>query len=65
MTPGAVAVSIALVQRLQGMSQWILWEISAFFEAVGTVQDGVEIWRNFLIPEYFRRLPNRDVLFGE
>jgi len=41
-TPGAVAVSIALVQRLQGMSQWILWEVSAFFEAVGTVQDGVE-----------------------
>ena len=41
-TPGAVAVSIALVQRLQGMSQWILWEVSAFFEAVGTVADGVE-----------------------
>ena len=41
-TPGGVAIAVALVQRLQGMSQWILWETAAFFENVGTVQNGVE-----------------------
>ncbi|MBB5751993.1 ABC transporter ATP-binding protein [Prosthecomicrobium pneumaticum] len=38
---GAIAVAIGLVLRLQGMSQWILWEVAALFENVGTVQDGV------------------------
>jgi ATP-binding cassette subfamily B multidrug efflux pump len=37
---GAIAVAIALALRLQGMSQWILWETSALFEALGTVRDG-------------------------
>ena len=41
-TPGAVAIAIALVQRLQGMSQWILWETSLFFENIGTVRNGVQ-----------------------
>ena len=41
-TPGAVAIAVTLVQRLQGMSQWILWETSQFFENLGTVQNGVE-----------------------
>ncbi|APH73169.1 ABC transporter ATP-binding protein [Aquibium oceanicum] len=38
---GAVAVSLALVLRLWGMSQWIMWELSALFENIGTVQDGI------------------------
>ncbi|HEY4191522.1 MAG TPA: ABC transporter ATP-binding protein [Mesorhizobium sp.] len=38
---GAVAVVIGLVLRLWGMSQWIMWEMSALFENVGTVQDGI------------------------
>ncbi|MXN63335.1 ATP-binding cassette domain-containing protein [Stappia sp. GBMRC 2046] len=38
---GDIAVAIALVLRLQGMSQWILWEVSGLFENVGTVQDGI------------------------
>ncbi|WP_425054325.1 ABC transporter ATP-binding protein [Pseudomonas abyssi] len=38
---GAVAVAVALVLRLWGMSQWIMWELSALFENIGTVQDGV------------------------
>ncbi|MHA6641693.1 ABC transporter ATP-binding protein [Mesorhizobium sp. A623] len=38
---GAVAVVIGLVLRLWGMSQWIMWEISALFENIGTVQDGI------------------------
>ncbi len=38
---GAVAVAIGLVLRLWGMSQWIMWEVSALFENIGTVQDGI------------------------
>ncbi|MBX3573668.1 MAG: ABC transporter ATP-binding protein [Mesorhizobium sp.] len=40
-TIGAVAVAMALVLRLWGMSQWIMWEVSALFENIGTVQDGI------------------------
>lgn len=38
---GAIAVAIALVMRLRAMSQWILWEVAALFENIGTVQDGI------------------------
>src|SRR5262245_6626479 len=38
---GAVAVVIGLVLRFWGMSQWIMWEVSALFENIGTVQDGI------------------------
>jgi len=38
---GAVAVSVALVLRMLGMSQWIMWELSALFENIGTVHDGI------------------------
>lgn len=38
---GDIAVAIGFVLRLQGMSQWILWEVAGLFENVGTVQDGM------------------------
>ncbi|WP_439272005.1 ABC transporter ATP-binding protein [Pseudochrobactrum sp. HB0163] len=38
---GAVAIGIALCLRLSGMSQWIMWEMSALFENIGTVEDGM------------------------
>lgn len=38
---GAVAVGIGLSLRLNGMSQWIMWEMSALFENIGTVEDGI------------------------
>ncbi len=41
MTPGAIAVAAALVLRFQGMSQWIMWEMSALFENIGVVRDGI------------------------
>lgn len=40
-TTGDIAIAVALVLRLQGMSQWILWEVSGLFENIGTVQDGI------------------------
>ena len=40
-TIGAIAFAMGLVLRLQGMSQWILWEVWALFESLGVVQDGI------------------------
>jgi ATP-binding cassette, subfamily B, multidrug efflux pump len=41
MSPGAIAVALGLVMRFQGMSQWVMWEMSALFENIGTVKDGI------------------------
>lgn len=38
---GAIAIAVSLALRLNGMSQWIMWEISALFENLGTVSDGM------------------------
>ena len=40
-TTGAIAFSIGLVLRMQGMSQWIMWEVWGLFENIGVVQDGI------------------------
>jgi ATP-binding cassette, subfamily B, multidrug efflux pump len=41
LTAGALGVALALVMRFQGMSQWVMWEMSALFENIGTVRDGI------------------------
>lgn len=38
---GAIAAATAMALRLNGMSQWIMWEMAMLFESVGTVQDGI------------------------
>ncbi len=38
---GAIAIAVSLALRLNGMSQWIMWEISSLFENIGTVADGM------------------------
>ncbi len=38
---GAIALAISLSLRLNGMAQWIMWEISALFENIGTTTDGM------------------------
>ncbi|RUO20632.1 ABC transporter ATP-binding protein [Aliidiomarina haloalkalitolerans] len=38
---GAIAVVIGLVLRLFGMSQMVMWQLTQLFEAIGTVQDGI------------------------
>lgn len=40
-SPGDIAIAVSLSLRLNGMSQWIMWEVSALFENIGTVQDGI------------------------
>ncbi|WP_421861922.1 ABC transporter ATP-binding protein [Motiliproteus sp.] len=38
---GAIAIAVSLALRLNGMSQWIMWEVSMLFEHIGTVADGM------------------------
>ncbi|CED57208.1 ABC-type multidrug efflux pump, ATP-binding component [Aliivibrio wodanis] len=38
---GAIAIAISLALRINGMSHWIMWEISSLFENLGTVTDGI------------------------
>ncbi|MDB5815223.1 MAG: transporter family protein [Rhodocyclales bacterium] len=38
---GAVAAATAMALRLNGISQWVMWEMTALFEHIGTVQDGM------------------------
>jgi ATP-binding cassette subfamily B multidrug efflux pump len=38
---GAISIAIGLAMRINGMSQWVMWEVSALFENIGTVYDGM------------------------
>ena len=38
---GALAAATAMALRLNGISQWIMWEMTMLFENIGTVQDGL------------------------
>jgi len=40
---GAVAVAMGLVLRMNGMSHWVMWELARLFEALGVVQDGMNM----------------------
>lgn len=40
-TVGAIAIAVSLALRLNGMAQWIMWEVSSLFENIGTVADGI------------------------
>ena len=40
---GSIAVAVALALRLNGMSQWIMWEMSSLFESIGVVHDGMSM----------------------
>lgn len=38
---GAVAAATAMALRINGLSRWVMWESAGLFEAIGTVQDGM------------------------
>ena len=40
-TPGSIAISIAVSIRVINMSRWMMWEVGAIFENIGTVYDGI------------------------
>lgn len=39
-TVGAIAVAITMALRLNGLAQWIMWEVGMLFENLGMVADG-------------------------
>ncbi|MEP3349272.1 MAG: ABC transporter ATP-binding protein [Marinomonas sp.] len=39
---GAITIAVSLALRMNGMSQWIMWEVSALFENIGMVNDGMK-----------------------
>ena len=56
---GAVAVGVGLVLRLNGMSQWVMWEVSALFENIGTIRDGIA---TFTLPVMLKDAPGAKAL---
>src|SRR3546814_14287750 len=38
---GAVAAITAMALRINGMSHWIMWQMTSLFESIGTLQDGM------------------------
>ncbi len=54
-SPGDVAIAVGLSLRLNGMSQWIMWEVSSLFENIGTIQDGIN---TLAIPISLKDNPN-------
>lgn len=38
---GGVAAATAMALRLNGISHWVMWEVTSLFEQVGVVQDGI------------------------
>lgn len=54
-TTGAIAAAVGLVLRLNGMAQWIMWEVSALFENIGTARDGLN---TLSIPREVQDKPN-------
>ncbi|MEO0327351.1 MAG: ABC transporter ATP-binding protein [Pseudomonadota bacterium] len=41
--PGAVAVAMGLVLRMNGMAHWVMWELARLFEALGVARDGMNM----------------------
>ena len=41
-TVGAIAAAAALILRLNGMVEWIMWTLTTLFQNIGTVQEGME-----------------------
>jgi ATP-binding cassette subfamily B multidrug efflux pump len=56
---GAIAIAISLALRLNGMAQWIMWEISSLFENIGTVADGMS---TLSIPREVQDKPGAEAL---
>ncbi|MGJ8620506.1 MAG: ABC transporter ATP-binding protein [Methylophilaceae bacterium] len=41
MSVGGVAAIAAMCLRLNGISHWVMWELTSLYEQIGTVQDGI------------------------
>lgn len=56
---GSIAIAIALCLRINGMSQWVMWEVSALFEQIGVVHDGMTM---IVKPHDVKDVPNPEAL---
>jgi ATP-binding cassette subfamily B multidrug efflux pump len=56
---GSIAIAVSLALRLNGMSQWIMWEVSSLFENIGTVADGITTLSQ---PQLVQDVPNAQPL---
>ena len=59
---GGIAVAVSIAIRIINMSRWMMWEVGAIFENIGTVYDGMQtIARPLGIkdPEHPVRLPEK------
>lgn len=41
MSVGGIAAIAAMCLRLNGISHWVMWEMTSLYEQIGTVQDGI------------------------
>ncbi len=64
-TVGVIAIGITIALRMQGMSKWIMWEIRALFESVGTVIDSMNTIANPVEIEDRPQAKSLQVKFGE
>lgn len=56
---GAVAAVTAMSLRLNGISHWVMWEMTSLYEQVGTVQDGIN---TLSTPASLNDVPNAPAL---
>lgn len=63
-TVGIIAIGISISLRLQGMSKWIMWEVRALFESVGTVIDSINTISNEIEIQDKASAPALDVTSG-
>lgn len=62
---GAIAIAVSLALRLNGMAQWIMWEVSALFEHIGTVADGMNTLSRPLEVTDKKDAPELDLIQGD
>lgn len=56
---GAIAAATAMALRLNGLTQWIMWQTASLFESIGTAQDGM---RTLSAPQTIVDAPNAPIL---
>lgn len=56
---GAIAAATAMALRLNGLTQWIMWQTASLFESIGTAQDGM---RTLSVPQTIVDVPNAPAL---
>lgn len=42
-SPGDLAVALGLALRINGMGQWVMWELAGLSESAGTLKDGIRM----------------------